>query len=1163
MIRPAVKYGLEALGVFVTAVTVLTGLFMWRIAAGPVPLGFLNETLIELADAELEQGSLGLDDTVLLWVPESRQLVLSLIGVELKDATGESVVTVPEVRINVRVASLLRGVISLQKVELVGVSASIVRRADTGIELALAEAPSEKVETNIGLEALLTQLSQPADPESLLGGLVSFGMRNAALTFVDEVNAVEWRAPDATLMLSRDAGGVSALFDAILELGDARIDLEMVGHAAAGADRVEFEASGQGFVPADLARASPLFSDFSILDAPVSGKGTVTIGQNGVWLGAELQLVAGSGFAVLPALGKEPVPVDAITADFELDVVANRLLMRRLDFLAGENKGTISGEAIYDQPRGYHISGATVSLNAEDLAFNIAGFTDGVANIDGATFSGYLDFDNLAADIAALSIRVGEGTLSLSGRVADHPQSPEVRIQGEVSNILIDRLGDIWPIPLASGARDWVTENIEGGVIKTATVWLGLAGGMIAATERDEPLPMDAIDLTFTLADATVRYMDEMPVLRRVSGNGHLQGDRFDAWIDSAYTDIAGDRLQLNKGHFAALTLSEAGAPGRVEFTVAGATATILALLDHEPLGFISDYGMDPSTVGGYGEVNAVLTLPLRRDVTIEDIGLSGRAVMHDIRLPDIFANVSVDDGDLVVDVELSGLSATGPVTLNGVPLNLSWQERFTSGAGPSSQFRLTGVTDDANRVALGLDLSSLVSGSVYSDVTVRGSGANLVDGSVQVNLTDAVLKQEVIGWTKPAGSLAEGRFDLVFEPEGRVRLNAIAILGAEIDMNGSVLIGPDGDLLEANLPNVRLGTETQASFTAMLQENGVLEMHAEGPKFDARGVLTNLFSGATAPAGNAELPPDASPAATPPPAVEETNISLTARFPAVLAHGNVRASNADVDILILGGETRRMVVSGDLSEQSVFSVAISPTPEGRRVVSASSGDAGTVLRAINFYENIRGGKLAVNGTFDDLSTGAPLAGKIVVMGFRVVDAPVLASILTVGSLTGLGDLLQGEGIRFTRLELPYRMTTERFHIEDARMNGPAFGLTIRGQLDRTLGLLDLQGTIVPAYTLNSILGNVPILGDIIVGREGEGIFAATYAVRGERDRPVVTVNPLAALAPGFLRRIFEFGKVLPPEEVTAEAIDGRALAPTPLPSTATPPGPLSPPKEP
>ncbi|MDH3596031.1 MAG: hypothetical protein OEM93_14410, partial [Rhodospirillales bacterium] len=68
---------------------------------------------------------------------------------------------------------------------------------------------------------------------------------------------------------------------------------------------------------------------------------------------------------------------------------------------------------------------------------------------------------------------------------------------------------------------------------------------------------------------------------------------------------------------------------------------------------------------------------------------------------------------------------------------------------------------------------------------------------------------------------------------------------------------------------------------------------------------------------------------------------------------------------------------------------------------------------------------------------------------------------------------------------------------------------------------LDLEGTIVPAYTFNRILGAIPILGRILTGGEGEGLFAFTYEMKGALDDPEVSVNPLSALAPGFLRGLF------------------------------------------
>ena len=61
----------------------------------------------------------------------------------------------------------------------------------------------------------------------------------------------------------------------------------------------------------------------------------------------------------------------------------------------------------------------------------------------------------------------------------------------------------------------------------------------------------------------------------------------------------------------------------------------------------------------------------------------------------------------------------------------------------------------------------------------------------------------------------------------------------------------------------------------------------------------------------------------------------------------------------------------------------------------------------------------------------------------------------------------------------------------------------------------------MPLYTINSAVGRIPLIGDLLVGDEGSGVFAATYRLRGPLDDPEVSVNPLAALAPGFLRNIF------------------------------------------
>jgi uncharacterized protein YhdP len=144
-----------------------------------------------------------------------------------------------------------------------------------------------------------------------------------------------------------------------------------------------------------------------------------------------------------------------------------------------------------------------------------------------------------------------------------------------------------------------------------------------------------------------------------------------------------------------------------------------------------------------------------------------------------------------------------------------------------------------------------------------------------------------------------------------------------------------------------------------------------------------------------------------------------------------------------------------------------------------------------------------------------------------------LARLLTVASLTGIVNLLGGQGIAFEQLEAPFVVRDGVLQLGKGRMYGSQLGLTFQGRLDLTASRMDLEGTIVPLYGVNWTIGQIPIIGQLFRGSEGEGAFAATYSMRGPVADPAISVNPLSALAPGFLRELFSGlreGTLQPPE---------------------------------
>jgi uncharacterized protein YhdP len=141
---------------------------------------------------------------------------------------------------------------------------------------------------------------------------------------------------------------------------------------------------------------------------------------------------------------------------------------------------------------------------------------------------------------------------------------------------------------------------------------------------------------------------------------------------------------------------------------------------------------------------------------------------------------------------------------------------------------------------------------------------------------------------------------------------------------------------------------------------------------------------------------------------------------------------------------------------------------------------------------------------------------------FRLLHTPFAVRFLSVAALTGLVDALTGEGFLFAGASAKFTKTRGRVDVADFHSAGPSIGLTSKGSIDMDANTIDLKGTLVPAYAFNSILGNIPIIGEFLQGGKGEGMFSATYSISGDLNQPKIDVNGWSALAPGFLRNIFE-----------------------------------------
>src|SRR4029077_5370720 len=118
---------------------------------------------------------------------------------------------------------------------------------------------------------------------------------------------------------------------------------------------------------------------------------------------------------------------------------------------------------------------------------------------------------------------------------------------------------------------------------------------------------------------------------------------------------------------------------------------------------------------------------------------------------------------------------------------------------------------------------------------------------------------------------------------------------------------------------------------------------------------------------------------------------------------------------------------------------------------------------------------------------------------------------------------IQQSNISFSRARAEFTRDSGLLAIRDGIVSGATMGATIEGRIDYNANQTLMSGTFLPAYALNNVFGQIPIVGLFLGGGSNEGLIGITYEVKGTPAQPTLGVNPVSAIAPGLFRKMFEF----------------------------------------
>jgi hypothetical protein len=75
---------------------------------------------------------------------------------------------------------------------------------------------------------------------------------------------------------------------------------------------------------------------------------------------------------------------------------------------------------------------------------------------------------------------------------------------------------------------------------------------------------------------------------------------------------------------------------------------------------------------------------------------------------------------------------------------------------------------------------------------------------------------------------------------------------------------------------------------------------------------------------------------------------------------------------------------------------------------------------------------------------------------------------------------------------------------------------------------MEVGGTIVPLHKINAIVGKVPVIGQVMTGKQSQGIMAVDYKLTGSLSKPEVVVGR-TPLTQGVLKILDEDGELIDP----------------------------------
>ncbi|MBT8408388.1 MAG: DUF3971 domain-containing protein, partial [Alphaproteobacteria bacterium] len=831
-------------------------------------------------------------------------------------------------------------------------------------------------------------------------------------------------------------------------------------------------ATLSGAAAQDIALQSPVLSYLGVIDAEISGAMRASVDAEGMVEQFAATLEIGQG-ALQPTPKSQPIAFNSGQIYLTFDPAEQRIEFSQVTVQSDQLRVEGEGHAYLRDFDDGLPEALVAQLEFPQIAVAPEGLFAGALTFDKATADVRMQLAPFQLEIGQIALADGPRRYLAGGRIAADEGGWSLALDAQAPSLTPERLMQLWPPALGPKTREWVARNVLAGEISN-----------IHAALRLGPGTPPRYGLSYDFQNAEARFLPNLPPITGGHGQSAIWDDGFSLTLHQGQVAAAeGGMIDLAGSTFKVANIHARPGRGDIRLKTDSSLTALLSVLSNRPFRISERTGRSPDLAEARAQLEGHINVALKKNTPLSDVAYEANGTLRNVTSTDLVPGYTLSSRELQVDLVTGDLAISGPILLDGLPLNIAWTQPLTPERASTS--RISGQVELSDRFTdtFGIPLpTGTVSGRGVGELNLEVTRDAPIAFSLRSDLQGVGLTVPSLRWSKAAES--PGALTITGQLGKTATIDRLAISGPGLEAEGNVEIGAGGGFGAVEFSRLEVGNWLNAA--VRIEGTGARPgVRVIGGEMDIRNLdLAAQRQGASG-GGPVSLDLDR---------LIITDTIALAPFSAQVTTGGG-----------LNGTFKARVNGGAPIEGSLV-----PTPQGT-AVRIISERAGAVARDAGFLKTLAGGTMDL--ILRPRKEAEGYDGRLRIRRARLRDQPAMAALLDAISVVGLLDEMNGPGISFETMEADFRLTSKRLYLDQGAAVGPSLGISLQGTYDIATKELDMQGVISPVYILNGI-------GQIF-SRPGEGLFGFNYRIRGSSDAPRLSVNPLSILTPGMFREIF------------------------------------------